>query len=56
MADEVVNAMKWDWEIPDGKIKVKVEDGWITLEGELEWNYQKDAAKRSIKNLLGLKP
>lgn len=55
VAGEVVNAMKWNWEIPDGKIKVKVEDGWVTLEGELQWNYQKDAVQNSIKNLLGVK-
>ena len=36
-------------------IKVKVEDGWVTLEGELNWNYQKDVAKKSINNLIGVK-
>ena len=55
MAAEVRNAIKWNWEIPDGMIKVKVEEGWITLEGELEWNHQKDAAQKSIKNLIGVK-
>lgn len=55
MAAKVRNAIKWNWEIPDGMIKVKVEEGWITLEGELEWNHQKDAAQKSIKNLIGVK-
>jgi osmotically-inducible protein OsmY len=33
---------------------VKVEKGWVTLEGELNWNYQKLAAKDLVKNLLGV--
>ncbi|TKT86532.1 BON domain-containing protein [Dyadobacter frigoris] len=55
LANEVLNAYKWNWEIPNDKVKVKVENGWITLEGELSWNYQREAAKRLIKNLIGIK-
>ena len=55
IANEVLNAWKWNWEIPNDKIKVKVEKGWVTLEGELTWNYQKEAAKRVITNLMGVK-
>ena len=55
IATEVLNAYKWNWEVPSDKVKVKVEDGWVTLEGELNWNYQKDAAKKSISNLPGVK-
>ena len=55
IANEVVNALKWNLEIPNDKVKVKVEGGWVTLEGELEWNYQKDAAKTSVNNLMGVK-
>ncbi len=46
---------KWKWEIPDDKVKVKVDDGRIVLEGELQYNYQKEAAARVIKNLDGVK-
>ncbi len=49
-----MNAFAANWEIPDDKIKVKVEDGWVTLEGELRWNFQKDAAKTSVNNLIGV--
>jgi osmotically-inducible protein OsmY len=55
IATEVLNAFKWNWQIPNDKVKVKVEDGWVTLEGELQWNYQKAAAKDAVKNLLGVK-
>lgn len=54
IATEVLNAMKWNWEIPNDKLKVRVEKGWVTLEGDLRWNFQKDAAKNAIKNLLGV--
>lgn len=55
VANEVLNAFKWNWAVPSEKIKIKVEDGWVSLEGELEWNYQKDAAKTAINNLPGVK-
>ncbi len=45
LANEVLNGLKNNLSVPDEKIKVKVENGWITLEGELVWNYQKEAAK-----------
>lgn len=51
IAVEVLNALKFNWEVPNDKVKIKVENGWITLEGELRWNYQKEAAKKAIKDL-----
>ena len=54
IATEVVNAFKWNIEVPSDKVKVKVEKGWVTLEGELEWNFQKEAAKNTVRDLLGV--
>jgi osmotically-inducible protein OsmY len=54
IATEVVNAFKWNVEVPNDKVKVKVERGWLTLEGEVEWNFQKDAAKKAVSNLSGV--
>ncbi len=54
IATEIVNAFKFNWEVPEDKIHVKVENGWITLTGEVEWNYQKDAARKAVKNLPGV--
>jgi osmotically-inducible protein OsmY len=51
----VVNALKWNTQLPSEKIKVKVEDGWVTLEGEVEWEYQKTVARNSVENLFGVK-
>lgn len=55
IATEVLNALKSNWDVPDNKLKIKVENGHVTLEGELQWNYQKEAAKKSVSNLAGVK-
>jgi osmotically-inducible protein OsmY len=54
IATEIVNAFKWNWEVPAGKVTARVEKGWVTLDGEVEWNYQSDAAKDAVVNLLGV--
>jgi osmotically-inducible protein OsmY len=54
IAREVLTAYQWNVEVPRDKVKVKVEKGWVTLEGELEWNFQKEAAKDAVRDLLGV--
>ncbi|WP_431200601.1 BON domain-containing protein [Mucilaginibacter sp. P25] len=41
--------------MPDDKIKIKVEDGTVTMEGELEWEYQRVSAKTAIQDLTGVR-
>jgi osmotically-inducible protein OsmY len=55
IATEVLNAFKWNWEVPNDEVKVKVENGWVTLQGELQWNYQKEAARKCVIRLVGVK-
>lgn len=55
IAKEILNAFKWNWEIPDDKIKVKVEDGWVTLEGDINWHYQKEATEVAVFSIVGVK-
>jgi Predicted periplasmic or secreted lipoprotein len=55
IAHAVVNALRWDIQVPDDRIKATVEDGWIALEGEVEWQYQKWAAEGAVRNLTGVK-
>ncbi len=45
----------WNLEVPGEKIQVKVEEGWVFLEGELVWNYQREAAKKAVSKLSGVK-
>ena len=54
VANEIISAFKWNWEVPDDKVQARVERGWVTLEGEVEWNYQSDAAKKAVISLLGV--
>lgn len=54
IATDVLTAYQWNVEVPRDKVKVKVEKGWVTLEGELEWNFQKEAAKAAVRDLLGV--
>ena len=54
IANDIVSAFKWNWQIPSNKIKVRVENGWITLDGEANWNYQREAAKDVVKNVEGI--
>ena len=54
IASEILNAFKWNWRVPNDKVKIKVENGWVTIDGELEHNYQREGAKDAVKNLLGV--
>ena len=54
LADAAANALDWNVSVPKDRIQIKVQDGWVTLSGEVEWQYQKDAAFKSICCLMGL--
>jgi osmotically-inducible protein OsmY len=51
----VINALKSHSELPTEKIKVKVEDGCVTLTGEVSWTFQKTAVYKAIQNLFGVR-
>jgi osmotically-inducible protein OsmY len=55
IAESVLNALKWHSAVPEDKLKVKVDDGFVTLEGEVDWEYQRNSAKNAVSNLLGVK-
>ncbi|HEX6057661.1 MAG TPA: BON domain-containing protein [Gemmatimonadaceae bacterium] len=55
IAHAAVNALRWDIQAPDDRIRTKVDDGWITLEGDVEWQYQKAAAVRAVRYLTGVR-
>ena len=54
IAAAAVNALKWDFQVPDDKVKVMVQDGWVKLEGIVDWQYKKDAAERCVRYLMGV--
>jgi osmotically-inducible protein OsmY len=55
IAEAVLNALKWHTSVPDDKIKIKVENGSVTLEGDVEWEYQRLSARTAIQNLSGVR-
>ena len=55
IAQSVVSGLRFNVAVPPDRIQVTVENGWVTLEGEVEWQYQKSAAENAIKYLMGVK-
>jgi VCBS repeat-containing protein len=45
----------WNLTIPKGTVKITVSDGQLTLEGQVEWYYQKESAENDIQHLTGVK-
>lgn len=54
IARVALNALEWDIQVPNERVKVKVEDGWVTLEGEVAWDFQKRAAADAMRYLTGV--
>jgi len=55
IAEAVFNALKWHSAVPEEKIKIKVEEGIVTLEGEMEWEFQRVNARVAIQNISGVR-
>jgi osmotically-inducible protein OsmY len=55
IAAAALSALKWATSVPEENITVSVSKGWVTLEGSVEWNYQKEAAEKSVEDLSGVK-
>ena len=54
IAAAAVDALRWNAMVPKDKVTVTVSNGFITLKGEVEWNFQREAAARAVRNLLGV--
>jgi osmotically-inducible protein OsmY len=55
IARAAADALKWNILVPHDRIKVAVDHGWITLEGDVDWYFQKEEAEKSVRNLTGVK-
>jgi osmotically-inducible protein OsmY len=47
-------ALKWHTLVPEDRVKVLVEKGWITLSGEVDWEYQRNHAAKAVRALTGV--
>ena len=55
IAAAAVHALKWNASVPADQIKVTVDKGWVTVKGEVEWQYQRQEVERVIRRLWGVK-
>jgi osmotically-inducible protein OsmY len=54
IAAAALHRLAWNSFVPEDNIKLRVEAGWMTLTGEVEWCFQKDAVERDVRQLRGV--
>jgi osmotically-inducible protein OsmY len=54
IARTALDALQWNSSVPADRIKVMVNKGWVTLEGDVDWGYQKTAAEDAVRRLMGV--
>lgn len=54
IAQKALQALSWDTEVPADKVKVKVEKGWVTLSGNVNWYFERSAAEEDVHKLHGV--
>jgi osmotically-inducible protein OsmY len=55
IAQAVVTALKWNTNVPENRVSAVVREGWVTLKGTVDWQFQKDAAARAVRDLVGVR-
>src|SRR5712671_1780194 len=55
IANAVLHALEWDAGVPLDKIQVAVSKGWVTLKGEVEWQYQREDSEKVVRRISGVK-
>jgi osmotically-inducible protein OsmY len=54
IAASVQNVLEWSSSLPPSAVQVMVENGWVTLTGNVDWQYQRQSAQDSVRHLLGV--
>jgi len=55
IAQSALNGLRFNVAVPTKSIQVTVEKGWVTLDGQVEWQYQRAAAESEVKYLMGVR-
>lgn len=55
IAHAAVTSLTWNAVIPQDRVTLTVSNGWLTLSGTLDWQYQKEAAEGTVRDLTGVK-
>ncbi len=54
IAGAAIERLAWDASVPSDAVEIRVEHGWITLKGQVDWQFQKEAAAQAVRTLIGL--
>jgi osmotically-inducible protein OsmY len=54
VAQDIVDALALNIMVPPGRVKVAVEDGWVTLTGEVDWQFQRVEAESVVRSISGV--
>jgi osmotically-inducible protein OsmY len=54
ISKRALDIISWDLSIPKDGVKIKIEKGWVTLTGDVDWRFQRQAAEMDIRNLAGV--
>jgi len=54
IAGAAIERLAWDSSVPPDAVEIRVEKGWITLHGEVDWFFQKEAAAQAVRTLIGV--
>jgi osmotically-inducible protein OsmY len=55
IARAIIDQFRWHSQVPQDLVKVSVQNGWVDLSGEVEWDFQRNAAEAAVRGLLGVK-
>ena len=48
------DALQWNTLVPQGKIRLTVDHAWVTMQGEVEWDYRRHSAEKAIRPMMGV--
>jgi osmotically-inducible protein OsmY len=54
LAGRAFDVISWDLSVPKNRIKIRIEKGWVTLEGDVDWRFQRQAAEADVRKLPGV--
>ncbi len=54
IARQAIDVISWNLAVPRDRVKIKIEKGWVTLRGDVDWRFQQQAAEADIRNLFGV--
>jgi osmotically-inducible protein OsmY len=54
IAQAIAHILEWNVQVPQGKVKARVENGWVTLEGEVDYDFQRREVERMVRNVRGV--